>query len=76
MPRKPEGNEQQKRAAARAAKEEGKRPSEMGATTGASSQRKHKTGKASHAERFETRNEGKTGQAGEGEPKPKPHNEF
>ena len=32
--------------------------------------------KASHEERFETRDEGKAGEAGEAQPKPQPHNEL
>ena len=43
-----EGNEEQKRAAAREAKEQGKRPSEVGATTGASKQTKKVLNNASH----------------------------
>ena len=76
MAKQSEGNEQQKRQAAREAKREGKKPSAVGATRGASKQRKHVQGKASHEERFETRDEGKVGEAGEAQPKPKPHNEL
>lgn len=76
MAEQSEGNEQQKRKAAREAKAEGKKPSAVGATRGASKQRKHLEAKRSHKERFETRQEGKVGQAGEGAPNPQPHNEF
>ena len=54
-----EGNEEQKRKAAREAKEQGKLPSEMSATTGASKQRKEAKPDASHQERLEQTHEGK-----------------
>ena len=54
-----EGNEEQKRKAARDAKAEGKRPSEVSATTGASKQRKEAKQDASHQERLEQTHEGK-----------------
>ena len=54
-----EGNEEQKRKAAREAKEQGKLPSEMSATTGASKQRKEANKDASHQERLEQTHEGK-----------------
>jgi hypothetical protein len=73
MAKQVEGNEQQKRKAARAAKEEGKKPSEVGATRGASGQIEKVRGGASHKERFETREQGKTGHAGEGKKEKKPH---
>lgn len=57
--RKMEGNEEQRRAAAREAKADGKLPSEVGATLGASKQRKKVPKKASHQERVETTREGK-----------------
>jgi hypothetical protein len=57
--RAPEGNPDQKRKAAREAKAQGKRPSEMGATTGASQQYKSAPRNASHQERLELKNEGK-----------------
>jgi hypothetical protein len=57
--RKMEGNEEQKRAAAREAKAEGKRPSEVGATTGASKQRKEAPSNASHQEKMDLKHEGK-----------------
>ena len=76
MAKKAEGNEDQRRKAAREAKSEGKNASEIGATRGASTQRRHVKGKASHEERFTTREAGKAGAAGEGRKNPKPHNEF
>ena len=56
-----EGDADQKRAAAREAKAEGKRPSEVGATTGASKQRKEAPRNASHQEKMELKHEGKHG---------------
>lgn len=65
--RKMEGNEEQRRAAARQARQQGKRPSEMSATQGASKQRKEAPAKASHQERLDQKHEGKnaSGRAGE-----------
>ena len=74
--KKAEGNEEQRRQAAREAKREGKSASEAGATRGASTQRRHVKGKASHEERFTTREAGKTGAAGEGRKNPQPHNDL
>jgi hypothetical protein len=54
-----EGNEEQRRQKGREAKAQGKRPSEMGATTGASKQRKEARSDASHQERLEQTHEGK-----------------
>ena len=73
MAKQAEGNEQQKRKAARAARAEGKKPSEVGATRGASGQIEKVRGGASHKERFETREQGKAGHAGEGKKAKKPH---
>jgi len=54
-----EGDADQKRAAAREAKAQGKQPSEMGATTGASKQRKEAHAGASHQEKLDQKHEGK-----------------
>lgn len=54
-----EGNEQQRRAAAREAREEGIAPSAAGVTTGASKQRHHLPHSAEHEERVEGPFEGK-----------------
>ena len=48
-----EGSEEQKQKAAREAKAQGKKPSEMGATTGASKQRKEASRNASHQEKLD-----------------------
>ena len=65
-----EGDNAQRRRAARDAREHGKRPSEVGATLGASKQRKEASRKASHQERIETRRDGKRGAGASGKPKP------
>lgn len=54
-----EGDADQKRAAAREAKKHGKLPSEMGATTGASKQRKEAPSNLSHDEKMELKHQGK-----------------
>jgi hypothetical protein len=65
-----EGDNQQRRQKARDAREHDKRPSEVGATLGASKQRKEVSRQASHQERIETRREGKRGAGTSGKPKP------
>ena len=71
-----EGDADQKRAAARDAKAQGKRPSEMSATTGASKQRESADANASHQEKLDQKHEGKLGRrsaAGRDAPKgPRP----
>jgi hypothetical protein len=62
--RQMEGDAEQRRAAAREARREGKRPSEVSATLGASKQRKESKRGASHQERLEMRAEGKQGARG------------
>lgn len=56
-----EGNDEQRRAAAREAREQGKSPSEMGATQGASKQRGEVPKNASHQDRLEQKLHGKQG---------------
>ena len=73
MAKQAEGDEQQKQQAARDAKRQGKKPSGVGATRGASGQIKKIRSGASHEERFETREQGKLGHAGEGKKGKKPH---
>ena len=58
-----EGSEEQKQAAAREAREEGKLPSEVKATTGSSKQRKEAPAGASHQEKMDLKHEGKAGGA-------------
>jgi hypothetical protein len=65
-----EGDNEQRRRAARDARTQGKRPSEVGATLGASKQRKDAPKKASHQESMETKSEGKRGPGTSGKPRP------
>jgi hypothetical protein len=65
-----EGDNEQRRRAAREARAEGKRPSEVSATLGASKQRKETRRNASHQERVETKREGKSGARTSGKPRP------
>lgn len=82
MSKKVEGDEDQKRAAAREAERAGETPSERGETTGASKQRTHLTGRSSitHEEKLETRHKGKqgshTGEGGGGGPAAEPERTF
>ncbi len=59
MARQTEGDNRQRRRAAKAAKEEGLSPSEAGVTTGASKQRHHVKSGASHEEHVENLGRGK-----------------
>lgn len=70
--KKMEGNEEQKRQAARDAREEGKRASEGGATTGGSQQRTEAKGSMSHQERLDLKREGKPDQITEETPTARP----
>jgi hypothetical protein len=65
-----EGDSDQRRRAARDARAAGKRPSEVGATLGASKQRKEVKRHASHQERVETTRQGKRGAGTTGKPRP------
>ena len=65
-----EGDNEQRRKAARQARAEGKRPSEVGATLGASKQRKEAKQGASHQEKLEQRTEGKRTPGTSGKPRP------
>jgi hypothetical protein len=65
-----EGDNEQRRRAARDARSEGKRASEVGATLGASKQRKETGRKASHQERMDAKTEGKRGAGANGKPRP------
>ena len=70
--RQMEGDNEQRRRLAREAREQGKRPSEVGATQGASKQRKEAKRGASHQERLEQKQQGK--HAGRGGDKARPGN--
>jgi hypothetical protein len=65
-----EGDNEQRRKAAKKARDAGKKPSEIGATLGASKQRKEAKANASHQERVETKSEGKRGPGTSGKPRP------
>jgi hypothetical protein len=65
-----EGDNEQRRRAARDARASGKRPSEVGATLGASKQRKATERSASHQERVDTKAEGKRAAGTSGKPRP------
>jgi len=65
-----EGDNEQRRNAARKARQAGKSPSEAGVTLGASKQRKKASNSASHEERMDARGEGKRGPATSGKPRP------
>jgi hypothetical protein len=65
--RNSEGNAEQKRAAAREAKKQGMKPSEMSATTGASKQPKKAKANATHQEKMDLKHEGKRGNQKPGE---------
>lgn len=54
-----EGNEDQKRQAAREARESGKSASEIGASTGSTQQRQEAKGDMSHQQRIDLKREGK-----------------
>lgn len=65
-----EGDNEQRRAAAGKARAEGKRPSEVGATLGASKQLKSAEGSDSHQARMDQTREGKPGPQTSGKPRP------
>lgn len=68
--RKMEGDEDQRRKAARKARSEGKAPSEVGATLGASKQLKSAKQDASHQEKMDTKGKGKRTAGTSGKPRP------
>ena len=65
-----EGNDEQRRKAARDARAEGKRPSAMGATQGASKQLKSAKQGATHQERLEQKHEGKAARSSKSHARP------
>jgi hypothetical protein len=65
-----EGDANQRRKASRDAKKQGRKPSEVGATLGASKQRKEAPATASHAEKLLQRSEGKRTPGTSGKPRP------
>ena len=70
--KKMEGNEQQKRDAAREAREAGAEPSAVGATTGASQQRTEASADASHQETLDLKREGKQDVIAQNSPEARP----
>lgn len=67
-----EGSPEQKRQAAREAREEGKRPSEVGRTTGASQQRTEAGDDMTHQQRLDLQREGKPDVISENTPEARP----
>ncbi|MFL5560603.1 MAG: hypothetical protein ACJ79K_03925 [Gemmatimonadaceae bacterium] len=65
-----EGDNEQRRARAREAREQGKLPSEEGVTLGASKQTRKAKPDETHQERLETRDKGKRGPGSSGKPRP------
>lgn len=70
MRKQTEGNQEQRRKAARAARARGEDPSAANATTGSSKQQAHRHASADHEERIGDLHAGKQQPAG---PKPRPH---
>jgi hypothetical protein len=68
--KKMEGNEEQKRQAAREARESGHEAGEVGATTGSSKQHTRAKGGDSHQERLDLKREGKVDQSDAPEARP------
>jgi hypothetical protein len=70
--KKMEGSEEQKRQAARDARDEGRSAGDIGATTGGSQQRTEARGGMSHQERLDLKREGKPDQITEETPAARP----
>jgi hypothetical protein len=67
-----EGNNEQRRAAAKEAREEGKKPSEVGATQGASQQRADADENMTHQQKLDLKREGKQDVISENTPEARP----
>ena len=67
-----EGNEQQKRQAARDAKDSGKKASEVGATTGSTQQRTEADDNMTHQQKIDLKREGKPDHLTENTPETRP----
>ena len=65
-----EGDNEQRRAAGKKAREQGKRPSEVGATLGASKQLKSAKAGDSHQDKMDLKREGKPSPGTSGKPRP------
>jgi hypothetical protein len=72
MAKQMEGDNRERRKMAKEAKEAGKKPSEIGATLGASKQRAEADSKASHQEKLDLQREGKQHILTENTPEAKP----
>ncbi len=72
MRKQMEGDAEQRRQKAREARERGKQPSAVGATTGASKQRHHEERSEDHFEKVEDIRRGKQKVISEATPKPRP----
>jgi hypothetical protein len=70
MGKQMEGDNKQRRKAAREARERGKTPSETGQTTGASKQRTHEAGSGDQLERLAQTQRGEAKQGGPDVPRP------
>ena len=66
------GNNEQRRAAAKEAREEGKSASEVGASQGANKQRTEASNDMSHQEKIDLKREGKQDQLTENTPEARP----
>jgi hypothetical protein len=73
MRKQMEGDNRERRQMAKEAREEGKKPSEMGATLGASKQRTEASPGASHQERLDLKREGKQSDLNVNTPEARPH---
>jgi hypothetical protein len=67
-----EGDNRQRRAAAKEAREGGKKPSEVGATTGSTQQRTKAHGDATHQQKIDLQREGKQKVIRENTPEARP----
>lgn len=72
MGKQMEGDNRERRKMAKEAREEGKRPSEIGATTGASKQRQKAPANATHQQKLDLKREGKTPSVRETPPEANP----
>lgn len=72
MGKQMEGDNRERRKMAKEAREEGKKPSEVGATLGASKQRAETDQDATHQEKLDLQRQGKHDVIGENTPEAKP----
>jgi hypothetical protein len=72
MPKQMEGDNRERRKRANEARDAGKKPSETGATLGASKQRKEASPSDTHEEKLELKREGKIDSGSGDRPKARP----